>query len=101
MSPFDLFFTRCPCGELTVHGFWDQLKLKVIDRARKRAVVVLRCGACGRPRVRRFRLTTGYPFRRRLVNWVGLFWRAVPYIPRRWFRAAAWLALQLETRFPI
>lgn len=101
VSTTDLFFTRCrACGELTVHGFWDQLK-KETDTTRKRVVVVFTCSQCGLARRRVFRLTTSTRKNHRLVNWIKLGLRLLPYVPDRWLPRFKKLVLWLERRVPL
>jgi hypothetical protein len=102
VTNFDLFCTRCPCGELTIHGFWHQLD-KDVNAVRKRAVVRLPCVGCGSVRTRVFRLTTGRGTRRRLAPWSRLMvWCFIhPRFPRRLFDPARRLFGWLERNFPI
>lgn len=100
VSGMDLFATRCGCGELTVHGFWGQLRKFVV---RDRVHVSLPCGTCGRVGTRSYRLVK-YPKaarRHRLVDWTRLFWFMSPYLPLGLWQRLGRLSLKLERWFPI
>jgi len=58
VTSMSLFFTSCPCGATTVHGFWHQLDSH-IDRERRLAWASLRCDSCGVTVTRHYRLTSG------------------------------------------
>lgn len=100
VTPFSLFATRCPCGELTVHGFYHQLTVEK-DAPRKRATVAFPCAKCGAVAHRVFRLTTSPFQRRRLLPW--LRWHAwlSLHVPARWWRPSVRIAMWLERHLPI
>lgn len=107
VSGFGLFATRCKrpgCGELTVHGFWDQLEHRVVNKPKRRAWVWFTCGKCGTVRRRAFVLTPNGKSHR-LVHWDRLPWVLVPLLrlglPFRWWAWFARRCVWLEYKFPI
>ena len=85
VTNFSLFHHKCFCGEMTVHGFWQQIE-KVVEEEKHRVIVYLPCSECGMVYSRGYRLTTsrGYP---RIINWLYLFVRLlwlIEMVPSRW-----------------
>jgi hypothetical protein len=46
LSSFDLIVQRCPCGELTIHGFPGQLRWRE-SQVDGTVTPIVRCEACG------------------------------------------------------
>ena len=99
-----LFFKRCGCGELTVYGFWHQLKDKEFNNKDKVARVPMRCERCQTATYKYFRLTkgTGYP---RMINWFAIVY-ALSDVAGMWsqsfklwvFRHFGMMAIWLDRR---
>ncbi len=101
MTAFHLFATRCvSCNDLTVHGFWHQLKVVHKSTSDKCVVVEFGCGQCGRTHTKRYRLTTARRARHRLVDWIAVAWWLLDHAPRLGQRLARTF-IWLERRFPI
>ena len=100
VSPFDLFFHKCPCGELTVHGFWRQT-YRVVDKQNKTAKMFMTCRKCGLVKTKKYRLTTSSRSRDRLLDWCDLSWILLRYSPKCLSRLILFLMLWLERRIKI
>lgn len=100
ITTMSLFIHHCPCGELSVDGFWWQLD-KDIDHRRKIAAIKTPCRTCGLVRRKTYRLTTGRAMPPRLLDWINWFFKLAPWLPRAWMQRAAGLALWLEHKAPI
>lgn len=97
VSTLGIFFNRCPqCGELTIHGGWEQLP-REYDVARRRVIVTLDCEGCGDVRRKAYRLTTG----RASLRWswhLGRYLQHLPFLILRWRRYAPRLTMWLAIR---
>lgn len=85
LTALDLLFNRCSCGHTQIHGFYQQIDW-AIDRDRLLARSEVECSKCGRKWHRTERLTKSNKKRRRLVDWLGLFWPLSHWIPGRLYR---------------
>ena len=101
VSHQNLFVSQCRCGEMNIHGFWDQLEKEPPNLERKTITVLMPCQKCGEVHRRTFRLTKGRALRPRLFSWIVLFFRVVHLVPKRFYRATSCMVLWLEKRFPI
>ena len=96
----DLFFHTCVCGELTVHGFYHQLK-KIVYRDRFKVALLLQCKSCDTVKVKWLRLTTSPKKRKRWVNWTLVWCAIAPHLPTRWVKWFTGWIMWLEVRLPV
>jgi hypothetical protein len=100
-----LFINRCSCGELTVQGFFHQLKFISCSVPKKKLVAEFHCDKCKILYRKVFRLTTSKVTSHRVTNWIRLYFRIASlvwdYFPVALRVPSMKLVLWLENHLPI